>query len=853
MKYFWLNLLTIATLAPGIPDPELLIDAVLKNDYELVKSLVDNNFEFSQALLDPEIAKRYIKETPEDFTSLNSSESFKIVSKYEFIFPSEIFLNVNLFNFTIPSSVTRNVLQIAIEREYFNIAKLLFKAGFCSDFRIPNQWCSFSRIALKRIITQSNSSASIPYDRYSFSSYPIISDQFDFLLASGAPILCDLQTRSRSINMLEFTYFRSTTSFLKKLYPAIYETETPLAEELKTIQHWNFIKYLDKLSTDNINTVNEFGETPLISLFQIPAMRNYPSLFPILKSLEALGANFNAQNSSQQTALMRAIHLNFPLEVINFLITKTDLGILDSFGKDWVDYLEFFSAEKLCELFKMAEFDVNFRNESKDSMLLHYARYHNVAMILIEKGANVFAKTKKYNRNVLMIAIEGFSSDFALHCYEGINTKQKNLESFQSLHEEMMFAYLDILIKKGVNINDISKNKAETVLFEIFYLANLQLLQFLLKRGLNLKLYVDEVPAIFKLGYFFSKEHYEKDVSPFDSKKNSFPLLQLKRHDCLKYLLNTYQVSLTCLTFLNSTKSKALEYLLSLDHLFNLQTNSTKSTKQAKIAGLDCNIVFESKKIERSTPTEKFKLKHEINIYRLGRSVLKSTFTIQSENENVYGDSLLPFIIRNYQPCLNDLKIFKILAVIHDTDLIRRSVLSLAMDYPEGNELGKFLVENGADVNFADTFKRTPLMFAVEQQNEEMIDFLITNGAEIQGIDSFGISVLGYAARANNENTVKFLVKNGCTTDLDVCKNACFADSNVFDYLISHLRAEQQLELIQYMRDVLSNTATLKTPITYLETKLTQLFYANELRAKIEYNLWSFARASTTSISKSLY
>eukprot|EP00833_Pecoramyces_ruminatium_P007929 jgi/Orpsp1_1/1181961/evm.model.c7180000079269.1 len=73
----------------------------------------------------------------------------------------------------------------------------------------------------------------------------------------------------------------------------------------------------------------------------------------------------------------------------------------------------------------------------------------------------------------------------------------------------------------------------------------------------------------------------------------------------------------------------------------------------------------------------------------------------------------------------------------------------------------KFLVENGADVNKISDGGYAPLVMAIENSNEEIIRYLIENGADVDIEDSEGYTPLIAASENNMIECIEILLDNG--------------------------------------------------------------------------------------------
>lgn len=78
--------------------------------------------------------------------------------------------------------------------------------------------------------------------------------------------------------------------------------------------------------------------------------------------------------------------------------------------------------------------------------------------------------------------------------------------------------------------------------------------------------------------------------------------------------------------------------------------------------------------------------------------------------------------------------------------------------YYRNNEVAKFLINNGSDINQKSSMG-TPLMAAVVKGNIEIVNELLNKKAAINSIDSNGTSALLYATMFKNYEIVKLLIK----------------------------------------------------------------------------------------------
>ncbi len=79
--------------------------------------------------------------------------------------------------------------------------------------------------------------------------------------------------------------------------------------------------------------------------------------------------------------------------------------------------------------------------------------------------------------------------------------------------------------------------------------------------------------------------------------------------------------------------------------------------------------------------------------------------------------------------------------------------------YRGNNEVAKFLVENGSDIN-GNSDMGTPLMASVVKGNNEMATFLIKKKANLNLADANGMTALIYGVQFQNIEVLELLLKN---------------------------------------------------------------------------------------------
>ena len=79
--------------------------------------------------------------------------------------------------------------------------------------------------------------------------------------------------------------------------------------------------------------------------------------------------------------------------------------------------------------------------------------------------------------------------------------------------------------------------------------------------------------------------------------------------------------------------------------------------------------------------------------------------------------------------------------------------------YRNNNEVAKFIIENGGDIN-GNSNMGTPLMAAIVKGNNEIAQFLIEKKADLNLADKNGITALIYAVQFQNKTVLAKLIQN---------------------------------------------------------------------------------------------
>lgn len=105
------------------------------------------------------------------------------------------------------------------------------------------------------------------------------------------------------------------------------------------------------------------------------------------------------------------------------------------------------------------------------------------------------------------------------------------------------------------------------------------------------------------------------------------------------------------------------------------------------------------------------------------------------------------------------------LRVLHPTQKVNPLIFAITLCHHNQIDVVKALVEMGADVNYQNRLKKTPLMYAAESGNEELVKVLISLGANTGLKDADGRSYLNYMKKKSG--TTSDTGKNTIKTDSD--------------------------------------------------------------------------------------
>lgn len=131
--------------------------------------------------------------------------------------------------------------------------------------------------------------------------------------------------------------------------------------------------------------------------------------------------------------------------------------------------------------------------------------------------------------------------------------------------------------------------------------------------------------------------------------------------------------------------------------------------------------------------------------------------------------------------------------------------------------VAKYLLDEGADPNFADRRKRTLLMHAAGARHvshmpaqPEFVKMLLDYGAEINQVSKEGYTALDYAVKGNYVDTAKILLENGATLSAQTLALTKDQTWDSYDYEMTKVIFEAGAEAgLNYAEDSLLEAAVL--------------------------------------------
>jgi len=146
-----------------------------------------------------------------------------------------------------------------------------------------------------------------------------------------------------------------------------------------------------------------------------------------------------------------------------------------------------------------------------------------------------------------------------------------------------------------------------------------------------------------------------------------------------------------------------------------------------------------------------------------------------------YGD------IESVKFCLQENKNLSKLININKKDrhyAMQTTYLLKSINYDEV-EIAKLLVQNGVNINQANSKGETPLLAAMRNENYKTVDFLILKGAKLDSVDVGGNTLLSYALKSKNEKLAYKALDSNLELNTLLSRDVAYNKNKAYEYYIS--------------------------------------------------------------------
>ncbi|TKZ36171.1 ankyrin repeat domain-containing protein [Brachyspira catarrhinii] len=149
-------------------------------------------------------------------------------------------------------------------------------------------------------------------------------------------------------------------------------------------------------------------------------------------------------------------------------------------------------------------------------------------------------------------------------------------------------------------------------------------------------------------------------------------------------------------------------------------------------------------------------------IIAVGNSYLETAKILIENGANVNavdfeGWSALSYAVNN-----GDIEIAKLL-LSNDAKIKGELLLAIKSPIVESRiDMMKLLIDNKANINYADEDGFTPFNIAIETGDMDLVKLLVTNGANVNSLMPYGgVNLIGWAISENNMDLLQILIENG--------------------------------------------------------------------------------------------
>ena len=357
--------------------------------------------------------------------------------------------------------------------------------------------------------------------------------------------------------------------------------------------------------------------------------------------------------------------------------------------------------------------------------------YCEIAETLIDHGADVDCKIIELNFTPLLLAVKNKSNDIAnLLLQKGANPDHQIVGPVGKGHVTPLTQAIE---NQDLEMVNILIEKSGTSLFTAIRESNLGNIKYLVENGTNFKVKIGPeiertaMDLVF-LYYWEKRLDYKNIVKIFV--ENGYDLANADD----KTLIRAIKLNMSDLT----------EYLIEK----GANPNANDQYSPLIYAIIYCNFRIAKKLIEKGADVH--------------RKFPYGQFGCGSNNTPIH------------MACFySQLTIVKILVkrgvninAKNDQGRTPLHVIS-SIEAKTATKIAKILIDNGSKVDGIDASNKSPLYYAVEENNLEIVKLLVEKGAKVEGgLDCYGRNPLYRSIENGNLEMAKFLIENGANLNL---------------------------------------------------------------------------------------